>query len=327
MSKITDSFGRKINYLRVSITDRCNLRCRYCMPPEGVEFKPHSQILSYEEIVKIIKAGNDIGIDRVRITGGEPLVRKGAVELIRMLNNLNTLKDLSMTTNGTLLKQYAFKLKEAGLDRVNISLDTLEPHKYQKITRRDKFDAALEGIDTALEAGLNPVKINVVLIQDFNENEIGDFISLTRTRPLHVRFIEYMPFIDSREGDQIQKYCSLTELKRDLSPQYNLQPASIQGNGPAEYYRLKQGTGTIGFISPVSHKFCASCNRLRLTADGRLKPCLANDIEVNIRNKQGDLGSKQELVEKYKKAISLKPASHHFNEGQSFNRNMYEIGG
>ncbi len=322
MGELKDKYGRKITYLRLSITDRCNLRCRYCMPEEGVESKSHDDILSYEEIVKIVKNARDMGVRRVRVTGGEPLVRPEVFRLIAGLSQLG-LEDISMTTNGVLLAEEAERLKNAGLNRVNISLDSLKVERYRQITRRDKLALVKDGIEKALLTGLKPVKINTVLLKDVNEDEVEDFLILSRDNPLHVRFIEYMPL----GGEDEYQYSSLKEVKKDLLANYNLQKTNVSGGGPAEYYKLTQGKGTIGFISPLSNHFCQYCNRMRLTADGKIRPCLASDLEVSLPEKLTDDSIKNVL----KKALALKPVGHNMNKKQfdSFkrNRDMYQIGG
>ncbi len=327
MAVSKDKFGRKIDYLRISITDRCNLRCRYCMPEEGVEYKSHTEILSYEEIIEIVKAGIDFGITRIRITGGEPLVRIGVDELVGMLNQLPGIEEITMTTNGILLPRYAQKLKKADLDRVNISLDTLDRDKFNEITRRDEFNQVISGMKMALEMNLNPVKINTVLMKGINDDEIMDFVELTREFPFHVRFIEYMPLGDKKEAEE--RYISLTSVQEMIMDKGELIPVNIKGNGPAEYFRLPDGKGTIGFITPISHKFCSLCNRLRLTADGKLKPCLGSDLELDLYAENGELLDAGGLKSQFKEALALKPGRHgFFEEGQeTFKREMFQIGG
>ena len=319
MQNLMDHLGRKIDYLRISITDRCNLRCRYCMPADGVETKGHQDILSYEDIIKIVKTGIELGIRKVRITGGEPLVRLGVEDLISSLSRLE-LKDISMTSNAVLLSKKAEKLKAAGLDRINISLDTLEPVKFKEITRRDNLQQVLSGIRAALEAELNPVKLNVVVMKGINDDELFDFVELSRSEKLSIRFIEYMPLGGEAEAG---KFISSSDIKNLISKKYKLQPADSKGNGPANYYKIEGAAGTIGFISAVSEHFCSSCNRLRLTADGRFKPCLAGNQEVKITGM-----TKKEIKAAYKKALAVKPACHDLNfEKQDYSRNMSQIGG
>ncbi|MFN2341558.1 MAG: GTP 3',8-cyclase MoaA [Halanaerobium sp.] len=319
MQKLKDHLGRTIDYLRISITDRCNLRCRYCMPAEGVENKAHQEILSYEDILKIVKTGIKLGIKKVRITGGEPLVRLGVEDFISNLKKLD-LEDISMTSNAVLLSKKAKKLKESGLDRINISLDTLDPAKFKKITRRDNLAEVLNGIRAALEAKLDPVKLNVVVMKGINDDELFDFVEMSRKQKLSIRFIEYMPLGGEAEAE---KFISSSEIKDLIQKKYELLPAVSKGNGPATYFKIEGAEGTIGFISALSEHFCSSCNRLRLTADGKFKPCLAGNQEVKISGI-----SENEIKAAYKKALEIKPACHDLNfEQQNYSRNMSQIGG
>ena len=319
MQKLNDHLGREIDYLRISITDRCNLRCRYCMPAEGVENKAHQEILSYEEILKIVKIGTELGIKKIRITGGEPLVRLEVEDLISKLNQLD-LDDISMTSNAVLLPKKAEKLKRAGLDRINISLDTLDPKKFKEITRRDNLTEVLKGIKAALKAELTPVKLNVVVMKGVNDDELFDFVELSREQSLSVRFIEYMPLGGEAESE---KFISSREIKDLIKEKYELLPAVSRGNGPANYFKIDGAAGTIGFISAVSEHFCSSCNRLRLTADAKFKPCLAGDQEVKIMGM-----SKKEIKTAYRKAVEIKPDCHDLNfDKQNYSRNMSQIGG
>lgn len=321
MDKLRDKYGRKIDYLRISITDRCNLRCRYCMPAEGVDLKEHSEILSFEDIVKIVRVGKKIGIEKVRITGGEPLVRLGIENLISRLAELD-IKDISMTTNGVLLADKAEQLKKAGLDRVNISLDTLQKDKFEEITRRDDFDNVIKGIDKALDIGLDPVKLNVVVMKGLNDDELLDFVELSREKKLHIRFIEYMPLGGEADEDN---FLSSDQIKEIIEAEYELVPAVTKGNGPAKYLKVPGAEGSIGFISALSEHFCADCNRFRLTADGRFKPCLASDREVEIAESM----SEEDIYEAYEKALQIKPAAHHLNfaDNDKHQRSMSQIGG
>jgi len=259
-----------IDYLRISITDRCNLRCIYCMPAEGVKSLSHEEILSYEELELFTRAAAEAGIRRVRITGGEPLVRKGSVDFIRMLSDIEPALKISLTTNGLLLARYASELKEAGLSRVNISLDTLDPETYRSVTRIGDLSEAMAGLDAAIEAGLEPVKINVVVLKGVNDDPLP-FAELARERPVHVRFIEYMPYFD----DPGKWYVPGDVIKARLAAAGKIEEVeSPEGWGPATYFKLNGSAGTIGLISPVSCHFCPSCNRLRITADGRMRTCL-----------------------------------------------------
>ncbi len=289
MDSFRDRFGRRIQYLRVSVTDRCNLRCRYCMPPEGIPLLPRDDILTIEEIARVVGCAVEMGVNTVRISGGEPLVRRGIVELIQMLADMPGLQDLSLTTNGLLLASHARMLKRAGLQRVNVSIDSLDPVRYAQITRGGELSTALAGVQAALDAGLSPVKINVVVLEGTAE-EATAFAALTAEQPLHVRFIELMPSswnINPQAGahDGIAHgdgICTNDTVRKKLP---DLEPAEgPRGLGPARYYRLPGALGTIGFISPMTAPFCRECNRLRLTAVGKLMPCLFSPVEVDIRS-------------------------------------------
>ncbi|HMK91865.1 MAG TPA: GTP 3',8-cyclase MoaA [Thermoleophilia bacterium] len=275
--------ARRVDYLRLSVTDRCNLRCSYCMPPEGVAPRSHDQILSYEELLTFAAAAVAAGITRVRVTGGEPLVRKGFVDFVKRLAALPGLTDLALTTNGLLLPRYAADLRAAGLVRVNVSIDSLDAGRYADITRGGRLGDALAGLDAAFAAGFSPVKLNTVLLAGI-EDELDAFVALVRERDLHVRFIEYMP-LDRRLGEGASFVPAGLVLER-LHADYRVEPVDGPfGLGPARYYRVPGAAGTIGFIAGVSDHFCARCNRLRLMADGRLKTCLfsAPERELDVR--------------------------------------------
>ena len=322
-----DQFARDIDYLRLSVTDRCNLRCLYCMPEEGVSLKKHEEILTLEELYLIAKAAVSIGIKKIRLTGGEPLVRKGIIDLVAMIKGISGLEELSLTTNGTLLESLGPALKRAGLDRINISLDTLGVEKYKLITRGGDVKDVLDGIETALELGLEPVKVNCVLVDGFNSEEIHKFVLLAEDRPLHVRFIELMPI---GEGQKKQDgYLPLEPVKEELVEAYGLLPATeMKTNGPAEQYVLPGGKGTVGFISALTNHFCHKCNRLRVTADGKIKPCLENDFEIDLMDAVRREGTLEAITEVFLEAINAKPSGHNMNSkehGQS--RSMSQIGG
>lgn len=280
--------GQKIDYLRLSVTDRCNFRCVYCMPPEGVVFKPHEEILGYEDMVFFVKTASEVGISKVRITGGEPLVRKALPDLVRQLRALPEIRDVSLTTNAVLLPRYAEELKEAGLDRANISVDSLDPERYRTLTRGGSLASGLKGVEAALQTGLHPVKINVVMMPELLR-ELPAFVDITRDRPLHVRFIEWMPVggCGPREvGETLTKDRLMAELEKigAAAGAGQLMPvASPGGWGPARYYRFPGFEGTIGFIGSMSDHFCGECNRLRLTADGKLKNCLFSSHELDVK--------------------------------------------
>ncbi|MDW7729469.1 MAG: GTP 3',8-cyclase MoaA [Bacillota bacterium] len=305
---LTDGQGRKHDYLRISITDRCNLRCVYCMGEEGIEQLKHEDILSYEDILKVVRAGAELGISKIRITGGEPLVRRGVVDLIRNIAATPGISDLAMTTNGILLDKYAGELKKAGLKRVNISLDSMQPEKYNNITRCGKLDQALRGIEAALDNKLNPVKLNVVLMKGVNDDEIIDFLELTRKKPLHVRFIEYMPIGDHDCGYR-DHYLPLTYIEEvAIKAGFPLTPVPLPGGaGPAESYTIAGGQGTIGLIHPISKHFCDTCNRLRLTAEGNLKACLYWQDETPVQPVINDNEALKDLIQE---VLKSKPVEH-----------------
>ena len=334
MTGLSDSFQRPINYLRISVTDRCNLRCIYCMPSEGLPLMPHSEILSYEEIFTIVQAAAELGINKIRLTGGEPLVRLDLTQLVRMLAQIEGVDDLSLTTNGVLLSRYAIQLKEAGLRRVNISLDTLHSDRFQRITRYAKLDDVLNGIRAAQATGLLPVKINMVVMRGINEDEVLDFARLTLGEELHVRFIELMPFGQecgsSTEGEiTTGSFVPVQEIWDSIAPLGALQPCLPSvGNGPASYFRLPGAKGTIGFISPVSEHICFGCNRLRLTADGHLRPCLLSDYEIDLKKPLRAGASLEELKQLIREAVAAKPERHHLADGVApAGRHMVQIGG
>jgi cyclic pyranopterin phosphate synthase len=314
MTGLSDSFQRPINYLRISVTDRCNLRCIYCMPPEGVDFISHREILSYEEIYTIARVAAELGINKIRLTGGEPLVRKGLPKLIQMLSKIEAVDDISLTTNGTLLSRYAPDLKAAGLQRVNVSLDTLKQDKFKIITRLgNNLNHVLQGIEVAKSVGLNPVKLNMVVMSGVNDDELLDFATRTITEGWHVRFIELMPVAGN--GDNFLHFVAATEMRKQLEPLGELEPClpSI-GNGPAKYFRFPQAKGTVGFITPISEHFCFQCNRMRLTADGKLRPCLLSDYEIDLKQHLRSGISCAGLKQLFKLAVANKPLRHHLAE-------------
>jgi cyclic pyranopterin phosphate synthase len=327
MTGLSDSFQRPINYLRISVTDRCNLRCVYCMPEKGVPLMSHNDILSYEEIYTVVKAAAELGVNKVRLTGGEPLVRAGLEDLVRLVAGIETIDDISLTTNGILLARHAVVLKDAGLMRVNVSLDTLQPDKFRRITRWGRLEDTLTGIETARAAGLNPVKINVVVMAGLNDDEITDFALKTVRDGWHVRFIELMP----TGGDDAiaSKLVSAGEIRRRIEGLGPLEPWRTDvGNGPAKYFRLPGANGTIGFITPVTEHFCYQCNRLRLTADGKLRPCLLDEGEIDLREALRGGASAAELKGLIEKAIAGKPQRHHLSDGPRHEgRPFSQVGG
>ena len=324
-----DTWGREITYLRISLTDRCNLRCVYCMPPEGVKKREHREILSLEEIEEIAGAAAELGVRKLRLTGGEPLVRRGMLSLCRRLRRLPGVEELALTTNGLLLPEMAEDLKAAGVDRVNISLDTLDPACYRRITRGGSLEAALAGIRAAARAGLTPLKLNCVLIGGVNDGEIPALCALTEQEPVEVRFIELMPIGDAAGfGQEAYLPCeAVLERAPGLEPidGGSADGGSADGGGVAERYRLPGAAGTVGLIRPLSRCFCGSCDRIRLTADGYLKPCLHSREEIPLRGLHGEA-----LRRQLEQAILHKPRQHGELSAQVRSqaaRDMNQIGG
>ncbi|MBI5199160.1 MAG: GTP 3',8-cyclase MoaA [Nitrospirae bacterium] len=326
---LQDQFDRKIDYMRVSVTDRCNLRCIYCMPSEGVKFIDHHEILRYEEILRIVRVASRFGISKVRITGGEPLMRRDIVRFIASLSEESGIEDISLTTNGVLLKLYAGDLFKAGLHRINVSLDSLDPVKYERITRGNHLSDVWEGIEEAERIGLKPIKINNVPIRGFNDDEILDFAILTIKKPIGVRFIEFMP-IGAKEIWEERKYISTEEIKNRIRVLGDLKPVnSDRQAGPAENYRLPKALGVIGFISPLSNHFCSTCNRLRLTSDGKLRPCLFSESEIDLKNPIRNGCDDDEIERLLCLAVQIKPQGHRITERMPcrFQKTMSKIGG
>jgi len=314
---LRDKYDRSINYLRLSVTDLCNLRCKYCMPAEGVPKRSHAEILSVEEIQEIVAAAASLGITKVRITGGEPLVRRGIEEICRRVSQTIGIAETCLTTNATLLRKFAAPLREAGVSRLNISLDTLNADLYREITRGGELAAALDGIAAAREVGFDGIKINAVLMRGENDGEIRALTDLTRDSATHVRFIELMPIGSMAEWSQAH-FLGNSEVLRALP---ELEPT--QSDGVAQLYKLPNALGFVGLISPISSHFCPSCNRVRVTADGRLKPCLHSADEVLLRGLHGDA-----LRDAMRAAIFAKPRRHHIDEATSDSaRDMFAIGG
>ena len=317
---MTDQYGRNITYLRMSVTELCNLRCRYCMPEEGVCKKDHAQMLTEDEMISAVEVAASLGITKLRITGGEPLVKKNIVSICRRAAAVEGIKEVCLTTNGILLAQLAKPLREAGVSRLNISLDTLDPERYAYITRIGQLSDALRGIETALDAGFDKIKINAVLIGGFNDAEIRDLAELTRKYPVDMRFIEMMPMYDSGDFTSAS-YLPYTKVLEELP---ELQPVA-QDDGVAKLYRLPGAQGSVGLISPVSAHFCGECNRIRLTADGKVKPCLHSGDEYSLKGLDREM-----MVSVLKEAIWNKPSWHgemDADHRSHAGRNMNEIGG
>ena len=311
-SKLIDRCNRKLNYLRISITDRCNLRCIYCVPYDFIPKLPHKEILRYEEILNVVRISVGLGISKVRITGGEPLVRKGVYGFLKRLTKIEGLVDISLTTNGVLLKDNINKIKSAGIKRINISLDTLNRKKYRKITGYDFFDQVWEGIELAHKMGFDPVKLNVVPLKGVNDDELTDIAALSIAYPFHIRFIEYMPMGTSQmESD---RHLFGPEIKKRIDQFGKLIPVEKGMNdGPAERFKFESARGEIGFIRPISRHFCNTCNRLRLTASGQLRPCLMSDVQVDLKALLRKGCSDAELAEVFLQAVRLKPLGHNLS--------------
>ena len=317
-----DNYGRNINYLRISVTDRCNLRCAYCMPEQGIDLKKHEDILRFEDTLKIVKVASKLGIKKIRYTGGEPLVMKDIDKLIYETSRLPGIEDIAITTNGILLSEMAQDLKKAGLKRVNISLDTLDSDKFKSITRVGSLDKVLESIDKCLTLGMKPVKINTVMMKGFNDTEFDDLINLSRKSPIEIRFIELMPI---GEGVKLYEKSKISCLEMiEMHPE--LIPLEIEKSSTAQLYKIQGAKGKIGFISPVSCKFCSDCNKIRLTSTGNIKSCLHSRDEISLIKYLDD---EVMITNALKSAILSKPLEHHLVE-ESVSRSakmMYQIGG
>lgn len=315
-----DNYGRVIDYMRISVTELCNLRCRYCMPEDGIVKRAHDEMMTAEETIDAVKAAVSLGIKKIRITGGEPLVKRGIVKLCDAISAIEGVEELCITTNGTLLPKFGKELREAGVSRVNISLDTLDPDKYREITRVGELSNALAGIDAAFEAGFDNIKINNVLMGGFNDDEIEDFVKLTVDRPIEVRFIELMPIGGGMDFDR----SGFISCQQVLSKVPELEPLE-HSEGVAVLYRLPGAEGRVGLIRPISCEFCGECNKIRLTSDGMLKPCLHSDAELCIKGLQLD-----EMKEVMRNAVLQKPEMRDKLDADNpshAGRNMNSIGG
>lgn len=308
--RLIDKYNRCLNYLRISITDRCNLRCIYCVPDNLHQLLPHKEILRYEEILRLVRIGVRLGISKVRVTGGEPLIRKGVYDFLGQLTQIDGLSDVSLTTNGVLLKDNIKKIRSAGIKRINVSMDTLNRQKYKDITGHDMFDQVWEGIESAQNMGFDPIKINVVALNGINDDELTDIAGLSFSYPFHIRFIEYMP-IGAPHINNIGKQLLAPEIKKRINTLGKLIPVKNGVNdGPAERYKFKGAKGEIGFIHAISKHFCNECNRLRLTASGKLRACLLSDHQEDLKGplRKGCLDS--ELADVFLRAVSHKPFDH-----------------
>lgn len=315
-----DQWGRNINYMRVSVTDRCNFRCVYCMPLEGVQLRPRDEYLSWDELLKVVEAGIALGIDRIRITGGEPLVRAGLVDFIAKLKPMG-IQDVSLSTNGLLFAPMARDLKAAGLDRVNFSLDTLRPDRFKKMARLyGDPGPILEAVDAALDLGMEPVKLNMVVIRGWNDDEIIDMARLSIDRAIHVRYIEVMPFSEAYDftWENLVPAAEMRERLIAVFEDFAPLREGVRGNGPAKYWQIPGAKGTVGFISAVTECFCGDCNRIRLSADGKINPCLGHVHEVDLKPVlRNPAASLQDLLGLMGDAILKKPREHNFDDKDS----------
>ncbi len=329
-NQLIDSFGRVHNNLRISVTDRCNIRCFYCMPAEDVQFVHRSKIMSFEEIVRFVRMVVPLGVNKIRLTGGEPLVRKNIPDLVNMISEIPGIEDIGITTNGILLPQYAQQLYDAGLRRINISLDALNAKKFEEITRRDDYEKVREGIRSAHAAGFNPVKINAVSIRNMTEEEIVPFGRLARETGAEIRFIEFMP-LDADNRWEREKVLFAHEIQEILTQ--GIMPLvpekQSDKNAPATNFVFEDGVGRIGFIASISNPFCMSCNRFRLTADGKLRNCLFSLEEMNIRELLHSNVPEEQIIEAVRNSIAAKKEGHEINTARFIqpDRPMYSIGG
>jgi cyclic pyranopterin phosphate synthase len=310
MEKLIDGFGRTANNLRISVTDRCNFRCRYCMPEEGMEWLKKNMLLSFEEITRLVAVCASLGVTKIRLTGGEPLMRKDLWTLVRMIREVPGIHDIALTTNGYFLAAQARRLKDAGLDRINVSLDSLDAETFSAMARREYFKETWEGIEEALRCGLSPVKVNVVLIRGINDGEVESFARLARTRPIVVRFIEFMP-IGLDDGWSAAKVVPTAEVLERIGAVARIVPVSGRTPGaPAEAYRFEDGRGEIGVISSVTQPFCGDCNRVRVTSDGKFRTCLFSLKETDLRSLLRGGASDREIASAIAGAVLLKEEGH-----------------
>ncbi len=312
-NQLTDRFGRRINYLRISVTDRCDLRCVYCMS-EDMQFVPRAQLLTLEEVIRIGRVFAGLGVSKIRITGGEPLTRRNVIEVFKQLGKLDEIKDLTLTTNATLLSKFAGDLRRAGVNRINISLDTLQEERFSRITRTGKLHRTMAGIDAALDAGFDRIKLNAVILRNYNHDEVIDLVEFAHTRGMDVSFIEEMPLGVIGDHDRAQAYISSDEILDILRQNHELIPTTDNSGGPARYYQRSDNGARVGFISPHSHNFCDTCNRVRLTAEGRLLLCLGQEHSVDLRRvvrayPTDDAPLREAIVS----AMDIKPRGHDFD--------------
>ncbi|CAI8912310.1 GTP 3',8-cyclase MoaA [Methylocaldum szegediense] len=312
-TQLIDRFGRRVSYVRISITDRCDFRCLYCMNEDTV-FLPRAQILTLEEILTVAKAFVELGVEKIRITGGEPLVRKGAIDLLHEIGKLRGLRELVLTTNGSQLEKTAPLLKSAGVKRINVSLDSLKPDRFREMTRVGDCAKVLRGIDAALDVGFERLKINSVVLKNRNHDEVGDLVAYAIAKGIDISFIEEMPLGLVEGHDRASEYYSSDEIKRDLDQRFTLLPTPETTGGPSRYYRVSGTNTRVGFISPHSHNFCASCNRVRVTAEGRLLLCLGNEHSIDLKRVlRANPGDMPKLKHAIVESMSIKPERHHFD--------------
>jgi GTP 3',8-cyclase len=311
----SDRYSRKIDYMRISVTDRCNFRCVYCMPTQGIPPLRHKDILRYEEIIRIVRVAVGSGLRRIRITGGEPLIRRDIVYLIESLKRIEGIRDLSLTTNGAFLAGLAESLSSAGLQRINVSLDSLQSERFAEITRGGELSSVLKGIDAAMKAGLSPLKINCVPIRGLNEDEIESFALMTLKQPFQVRFIEFMP-LGKGTAWTSRQFIPTEEIRSIVEKIGPLKPVTVGRSGPADYFAFEGAAGIIGFISPLSNHFCGECNRLRLTSDGKLRPCLFSESEIDLKPALRGGIDDGEIARLLSLAVQLKPEGHKLGFGK-----------
>jgi len=326
-NRLVDRFGRKHTYLRISVTDRCNLRCFYCMPMEGIAWKKKEEILNFDEIKLVAEILADLGITKIRLTGGEPLVRKDLSVLVSMLDGIEGIETLALTTNAALLAQNAKLLKQCGIKQLNISLDSLKRERFEKITGRDEHQKVLDGVYASLDTGFQSIKLNVVTISGVNDDEILDFVEFAHDKPINVRFIEFMPF---KNNDwNISKVISAREMLDTIATRFTLTPLETDPSAVAKDFAIEGGKGTVSFITSMSDSFCSTCNRLRLTADGSIKSCLFFPAETNVRSALRAGASRAEIEATILDALDKKPEAHPPAQeiASSENRSMIEIGG
>ncbi len=321
MERLIDKFGREIYYLRISVTDRCNYRCIYCMPKDGINWKPMNEILSFEEITDFVKVAASLGIRKIKLTGGEPLVRKGVQDLIAMLKSIDGIEEVSLTTNGSLLKRFGRQLKASGLDRVTVSIDTLKRDKFRVITRLGNLDDVIAGVETLNELGFKKSKINTVVMKGINDDEIVDLVDFAKRVGFDIRFIELMP--TDLVNDWKAHFISIEEMRKKIEEKYVLEPSDKRTNGPAVYFRLDNVY--VGFITPLSHAFCSVCNRIRLTSDGFILPCLGHPDRVDVKGvlRINDLEKVKELI---RYSVKIKPKEHSLL-CESIHSSMASVGG